>query len=408
MRTRGLAVVRRCGSVALALALAGLAATSARANPRSEALRREATDAAYNLNYERAMDLYGQAIAADPNDAAAYRGAASVCWLRVLFLRGTVLVEDYLGHLKGSADVKMPPPPPAVDAAFHRYIDRAIALGEEEVAHHYNDALPHYDLGAALGISASYSGTVEGRIFGAMRLARRAYSESEMALELDPRMAAAGLVVGTYRYMVSTLPAPVRMMAYIVGFGSGKEEGIRLIEQAASGSHDVQAEAMFALVLIDNREHRYNDAVTVIRSLERSYPQNRLLVMEEASTLLRGHRAAEADKVLEDAMARLAQDPRPRMRGEEGRWLFKRGTARLLVGRLDGAESDLKAALSATDVPTWVLAHIHVELGNLADVRGDRTAAVREYRTAIALAKAAGDDEAENLATQYLTQAYKQ
>jgi tetratricopeptide (TPR) repeat protein len=400
--------MRLCRSIALGLVLASMSATSVAANPRSEALRRDATDAAYNLNYERAMDLYGQAIAADPNDAAAYRGAASACWLRVLFLRGTVLVEDYLGHLRASGNVPMPPPPPAIDTAFHQYIGRAVALAEKEVDRRYRDASSHYDLGAALGIDASYTGTVEGHIFDAMRLARRAYSESEMALELDPRMAAAGLVAGTYRYMVSTLPAPVRVMAYVVGFGGGREEGIRLIEHAATGSSDTRTEAKFALVLIDNREHRYSDAVAVIRDLARAYPQNRLLVLEEGSTLLRGNRAAEADKVLEDGMARLAQDPRPRMRGEEGRWLFKRGTARLRIGRLDGADADLRAALSAKDVPEWVLARIHVELGNLADVRGDRTAAVREYRTALAVASAARDGEAESRATQYLAQAYKQ
>jgi tetratricopeptide (TPR) repeat protein len=408
MRTKGLTLMRLCRAVALSFAFTCVSVTSVAANPRSEALRREAYDAAYNLDHERAMALFGQAIAADPNDAAAYRGAASVCWLRVLFLRGTVLVEDYLGHLKSSADVQMPPPPAAIDTAFHQNIDRAIALAEDEVDRRYNDAASHYSLGAALGIYASYAGTVEGRIFGAMRLARRAYSESEMALDLDPRLTAAGLVAGTYRYMVSTLPAAVRVMAYIIGFGGGKEGGLRLIEQAAAGSSDIQAEAKFAQVLIDNREQRYNDAVTVIRGLEHSCPQNRLLVLEEASTLLRGNRPAEAHKVLEDGMARLAQDLRPRMRGEEGRWLFKRGTARLRTGRLDGAEADLKAALSAKDVPGWVLARIHVELGKLADLRGDRAAARREYQTALAITKTSSDGEAESQATRFLAQAYKQ
>jgi tetratricopeptide (TPR) repeat protein len=216
------------------------------------------------------------------------------------------------------------------------------------------------------------------------------------------------MVAGTYRYLVSTLPAAVRVMAYIVGFGGGKEQGLKVIEQAAAGSSDIQAEARFALVLIYNREHRYDDAVTVIRGLEHSYPQNRLIVLEEACTLLRGNRPAEADKVLEDAMARLGRDPRPRLRGEEGRWLFKRGTARLRTGQLDGAESDLRAALSAKDVPGWVLARVHVELGKLADLRGDRAGAQREYRTALTITKTSSDDEAESQAKTLLAQAYKQ
>jgi tetratricopeptide (TPR) repeat protein len=400
--------MRWSGYAALILAITVIAGASAAANPRSAALQREANDAAYNLDFERAKDLFAQAIAADPNDAGAYRGAASLCWLRVLFLRGTVLVEDYLGHVKSTSDVPMPPPPPDLDTAFHQQIDRAIALGEHAVDQRYNVGSSHYELGAALGIYASYAGSVEGRVFGAMRMGRRAFSESELALELDSHETRAGLVAGTYRYLVSSLPMAVRVMAYIVGFSGGKEEGLRLIEKAAATPSDVQADAKTALVLIYNRERRFDDAVNVLHSLERSYPQNRLFLLEEASTLLRGNRPAEADRLLEDTMARLAQDTRPRTAGEDGRWHFKRGAARLRLGKLNEAEEDLKAAIAAPDVRGWVQARIHIELGKLADVRGDRAAAQREYRVAISISKTAHDDEGEALASQFLSKAYKQ
>jgi len=392
---------------AIVLAAVVVSGASAGANERSEALRREAYEAAYNLDHERATDLFRQAIAADPNDAAAYRGAASASWLRVLFLRGTLLVEDYLGHLKSSSDVAMPAPPPALGTAFHQDIDRAIALGEKAVERRYNDASSHYDLGAGLGIYASYAGSVEGRVFAAMKMARRSFSECEMVLDLDPRRKEAGLVLGTYRYLVATMPMPVRWMAYVVGFSGGKEEGIRLIEDAAAQPSDIQADARFALVLIYNREHRYGDAVKVVRGLERSYPRNRLLMLEEACTLLRAQQAGEAEKLLDDAIARLAQDPRPRMPGEEGRWHYKRGMARLQAGKLNEAEEDLKLAVAASGVRGWVLARIHVELGKLADLRGDRARAQNEYRTALSITKAATDEMAESEATRFLVQPYR-
>jgi tetratricopeptide (TPR) repeat protein len=393
---------------ALVLAAGLLVVAPLGARERSAALRREAYDAAYNMDHERAGELFRQAIAADPDDAAAQRGAASVSWLRVLFLRGTVLAEDYAGHIRSSSDVQMPVPPAALDTAFHRDIDRAIALGEKAVARRYNDASSHYDLGAGLGLYASYTGTVEGRIFAAMKFGRRSFSENEMVLELDPRRKEAGLVVGTYRYLVSTLPLPVRWMAYIVGFGGGKEEGLRLIEDAAAHPSDVQSDAKFALVLLYNRERRYAQAVDVLRGLERSYPRNRLLVLEEGSTLLRDKRPGEAEGVLDQGIARLRQDPRERMPGEEGRWHYKRGMARLLLGKLGGAEEDLSLALGAKDVRGWVLARIHVELGKLADLRGDRAKAQSEYRTALAITKTSSDDEAESGATRLLAQPYKQ
>jgi tetratricopeptide (TPR) repeat protein len=400
--------MRALGFAAVLAVIAVVSGATPAASQRSEALRREAYDAAYNLDYERANDLFRQAIAADPADAAAYRGAASLSWLRVLFLRGTVLVDDYLGHLKSSSDVRMPAPPPALDTAFHQDIDRAIALGEKEVGRRYNDASSHYDLGAALGLYASYAGTVEGRVFGAMKMARRSFSENEMVLDLDSGRKEAGLVAGTYRYLVSTLPMPVRWMAYIVGFGGGREEALRLIEAAAAYSSDVQTEARFALVLLYNRERRYIDALTVVRGLERSYPRNRLLMLEEACTLLRGRRAGEAEKLLDEGIARLGQDTRQRMLGEEGRWHYTRGMARLQAGRLNGAEEDLKLALAAKEVRGWVLARIHVEFGKLADLRGDRAKAQGEYRTALAITRTSSDNEAESEATRLLAQPYRQ
>jgi len=36
------------------------------------------------------------------------------------------------------------------------------------------------------------------------------------------------LIVGAYRYVVASLPFPIRPMAYVVGFGGGRERGLRM------------------------------------------------------------------------------------------------------------------------------------------------------------------------------------
>src|SRR5438045_3561284 len=82
----------------------------------------------------------------------------------------------------------------------------------------------------------------------------------EPVLSLDPRRKDAGLFVGTYRYIVATLALPLRMMAYVVGFGGNREKGLHLIEDAANYSGENQTDARFALILLYNREKRYADA----------------------------------------------------------------------------------------------------------------------------------------------------
>ena len=71
-------------------------------------------------------------------------------------------------------------------------------------------------------------------MLGAFRAAREAYDEHEKVLALDAARKDAGLIVGTYRYIVAALSLPLRLVAYVAGFGGGRERGIQLIEEAAA------------------------------------------------------------------------------------------------------------------------------------------------------------------------------
>jgi Flp pilus assembly protein TadD len=324
----------------------------------------------------------------------------------VLFLRGTLLVDDYAGHTRSTKIVPMPPPPPALASAFRRDLGRAVTLAEKAVLRHYSDAAPHVDLGAALGLSVWFGSTVEARTWNPGRDARRAFYESQLGHTLDPARKDAGLILGSYRYMVGGLPGTVRFLASIIGFKGGRAEGLSLLEAAAASPSDLQEEAQFRLILIYTREGRHADAAAVIRDMERTHAGNRLLLLEEACALLRNGQPAEAGARLDEGIARLKRETRPVMMGEEGRWYWKRGMARVLTGNLDGAEEDLKRALGADGVRDWVLARIRIEFGKLADVRGSRAKAEEEYRAALGIATRLGDKQAVSEATRLLAQPF--
>ena len=385
----------------VAAIVAGVLLVAARSSAGPQgSLEEQAYDAVYNLDYDQAAELFARAIASDPNAAGAYRGAAKNAWLRILFLRGAVTSDQYLGKMS-SSDLKVAPPPAGPAAEFHRHISKAVDLGEKAVARQPNSPSAHYDLGAALGYIASYTGTIEGKVFGAMRAARRAYAEHEKVLALDPKRHDAGLVVGTYRYIVAALPMPVRWMAYMVGFGGNRETAIRRLREAATYRSDAQADARFALVLIYNREGRYEEALEMVRGLQRSFPRNRLLWLEEGGTALRARRPEEAERAIDAGLARMLEDARPRMPGEAAQLHYKRAVARLLLRNVSGSERDLQEALADASGPAWVRGRIHTEMGKLADLRGDRMSARGEYRAAVRLGEQSNDplgvDEAKRL-----------
>ncbi len=360
-----------------------------RQSPSSE-LRRQALDLAYNLDHDAAIVLLRQAVAAAPQDPAAHRTLASILWLHMLFLRGAVTVDHYLGSFS-RARVDLKKPPPDLDADFKKHARIAVELAQARVRAAPKDAGARYDLGAALGLEASYTATVEGRMLAGFRAARTCFNEHERVLELDPARHDAALVVGMYRYVISTLSLPMRMMAYVAGFGGGKEEGVRLLQRAAAGGGEARTDALFALILVYNRERRFDEALAVLQQLRALYPRNRLVILEAGATALRGGRAADADRLLSEGLAALGQAKGPRIPGEEELWRYKRGAARVALGRADAAE-DLRAA-TASGAQSWVAGRARVELARLAFKRGDRGTAATEARQAEALCQNGNDPQ---------------
>jgi tetratricopeptide (TPR) repeat protein len=160
----------------------------------------------------------------------------------------------------------------------------------------------------------------------------------------------------------------------VTGFGGGKERGLRMIEQAAAAEGEDRTDAMFALVLLYNRERRYADALRVLDDLRHRYPRNRLVLLEAGATATRGDRPLEAEALLTEGIATLARDTRPRIPGETGLWHYKRGAARVLLKRPEDALADLRIAVQP-DSAGWVRGRAHLELARLALQQNGRDAA---------------------------------
>jgi tetratricopeptide (TPR) repeat protein len=393
--------------IALALAMwaPGVMASTVDGDETLATLRRSAFDAAYNLDYPEAVRLFDLALARDPNDSATHRARAVATWLHIVFMRGSITVDQYMGGM-ASKDVELEKPAASDAATFQQHAGKALALAEARLRSQPQDVQALYDDGAALAILASYMATVEGRVGGAFSQARRAFNAHERVMKLDPRRKDAGLVVGTYRYIVSTLPLPLRWMAYVAGFGGDREYGLRLVEDAARYPGDAQFDAKVALLLLYNREGRFKDALAVTDDLIARYPRNRVVVLEAGATAIRARLFAQADRVLSAGLTRLATDPRPKAFGEEATWYYKRALARIPLGNVAGAQADLQRAQSLP-ARTWVKARIRLEQGKIEDLAGRRQPAQAAYREALRAAEASNDPSTSREARRLLKTPYR-
>lgn len=393
------ASARTFRAAALAAAVTGLATgllsgTESHARHQTDrekaaALRTRGLELGYNHDYSEAFAAFKEAIATDPEDATAYRLLAASAWVRLLLDQGAITVEDYLGQTRASLPRR--PAGGDLDRLFHDSLSKAIAISEKRVREHPANAEAHFQLGAAFGFQASYIATVERRVLDSLKSARRAYREHERTLALDPARKDAGLIVGMYRYIVSNLSLPLRLGAYLAGFGGDSARGLRMVEESARYPSDVQTNAMFILVLFYNREGRFDDALKTIAELQRRYPRNRLLWLEAGNTAQRAGRPAQAREAIEEGLARLASDTRPRAPGEEARWRYAHGASLVALGDVTPAKTELQLALDGA-TRDWVRGRIHKEMGKVADLEGDHSRAVTAYREAERLCRSDEDD----------------
>lgn len=371
--------LRRVFGAALIFVVCG---SVAHANPASRELRRQGYEHVSQLDYDQALATFRRAIAADPTDPACYRAVAQITWLNLLFRRGALTVDDYLGTAtRPNLDVRQPPPEMA--AMFRDNLTRAMQLAEAQLQSNPGNSDARFEVGTAVAQLAAYTATVEGGLLSGFKAARRAFDEHERVLDRDPGRKDAGFIVGSYRYIVANLALPFRVMAYVVGLGGDRDRGIRLVEGAAVYASDLQTDARIALVFIYNRERRFDDASRILRDLRRQYPRNRLFWLEGGATALRAGRATEAEALLTEGLAALPRDTRPRAFGEEALWNYKLGMTLVVLGRRNDAARALRAAQG---LPSrgWVRGRTHTELGRLQDLSGNRTGAKAEYVKAIA------------------------
>jgi hypothetical protein len=339
----------------------------------------QAFRAAYNLDENEALTFAQEAVTIGPEEPSAHRALANILWLDILFKRGAVVSDQYSGA-GTNTQVTRPKAPPDLEAGFRREVARAIELAEARVKIDPRDVQAHYDTSTAYALQASYTASVDGSVVAAFRTARRAYDAAEFVLDNDPKRADAGLIVGAYRYLVSTFSFPARFMAYVVGFGGGKARGIALVE-AATQAPDTHIDAKVALLLIYRREGRHVDALRTAHELEAEFPRNRLFTLEAGSAAIRAGRAAEAEATLTRGLAFFDQDHRAKIPGEREYWLYKRGLARIALNHLVDAKADLDLAAQGQTIE-WVRGRIELERGKIADLTGRRADAIAAYKTA--------------------------
>lgn len=346
----------------------------------ADPLNAPAFDHFYNLDYDRAVQGFQQVLDRHPDDPFAVNHLLTAVLFKELYRMGSLDTGDYANDsFIGTAHR---PADPRVKQQIKDLVDRAEKLEEKQLAANPNDVDALYARGVTRAQFATYTALIERAWFSALRNAVGARRDHERVLELVPGNTDAKLIVGAHNYVTGSLPWGVKMAVALVRLGGSKEKGIQYLYDSANGTGETSVDAKIVLMLFLRREHRYEEALTMARSLVPQFPQNVLMALEEGNLLRAEGRNPEAGA----AYRKIWQS------GREGHYPgLHYEMAALSLGDLQRSQKDYPGAAAAYDEVNDVehpdpelLQKANLGAGEMYDLLQKRDLAIKKYQAVVA------------------------
>ena len=334
----------------------------------------------YNLDYDRAVQEFEQVLARHPDDPFAVNHLLTSTLFRELYRMGVLNTGEYANDSFISAPHR--PADPKVKEQIKNLVDRALQLEEKRLAVNSNDVDALYARGVTRAQFATYTALIERAWFSALRNAVGARRDHERVLELSPSTVEAKLIVGAHNYVVGSLPWGVKVAASMVGLGGNKEKGLEYLKECAQGNGETSIDAQILRAVFLRREHRYDEALPIVRSLVPRFPQDILLALEEGHLLRAAGRNQEAAAVYRKVWQAGREGQYPGLHYE---------IAALSLGDLlraqkdyDGAAAAYEQVGQASHPEEEALQKANLAAGEMYDLLQKRDLALAKYQAVVA------------------------
>jgi tetratricopeptide (TPR) repeat protein len=345
-----------------------------------------ALDALYNLDFSTAEQTFESLTHQDPANPAYWNGIASTLWLRILYQQQKMNVESFSGRSLGTKDSK-DTVDPVDERKLRATIDVAITKAKARLAADPNDVQALYSLGVSNATLASFAATAKRAYLEAANRTKDARNYHRRVLALDPNFTDALLSVGAYEYVVTVIPWPLRYSILLpLGLtGGDKEGGIRKLETVAARGKHAATDARMLLIVIYEREKKYDQALRLTNELMAQYPRNFLFEMSEASIYGKMGNWNQAVAVYEQVAAKVQKKQNGYERLREGPVYFQIGMSNVNRLNLEEAIRAFSRVISSDESTTNEKADSHIWLGRIFDSRHERDKAVKEYSAVLTL-----------------------
>jgi tetratricopeptide (TPR) repeat protein len=345
----------------------------------------ESTNALYNLDFSTAQRGYETLTRGYPDNPDYWNGLASATWLKIAFDQQKLSLESFSGRSLGTRDSR-DIVNPADEKRLRDAVATAIEKADARLKKNPNDVHALYAKGISNGILASFEATAKRSYVAAQSKAKAAHDLHEEVLKLDPMFDDAQLGVGAYDYVIGVIPGFLRFLLSPFGIRSaGKDMGIQELETAAEKGKLASTDAKMILLVVYNREKRYEQALQLLGELRSRFPRNFLMQLSEASVYGKMHRWEDADRLYRDLLQKVQSKKDGYDRLRQARVLFGIATNEVDAERFEDAIDGFNRVISSGDGTPDEKGRSYLWLGKLYDSKKDRAKALEQYDALLAL-----------------------
>ena len=373
-------MIRRVATLVLTW-LAAAAAEPEVLRPDSLEAGRQVMRSIYGLDYAAAEAGCRRMIAANPEEPLGYALLARTYWARQLSAGQGLTIDRFAGaaFYAGTADQRVMVSPEA-ERSFRQTGAEASARARQKLARNPSDLGAQFTLGLVRQTLASYEFSMKGNWWAAFREGEGALTLLNRVSLAAPGFVDARLAQAVSYYVVDSLPWTVRWLPFLLRYRGGKAKAKQVLELIANRGALLADDARTILVLLHCRDGEFGPAMQQLGELGRRYPGNYLVPLELAGIELRNREPERALAIYRSMLSGLEQN-NGLMKGlDRSTVLLRLGVGTRESGDLAGAMKWLEQALSSSGASEQVRVAARLELGKTADLRGQRSRAVEQYR----------------------------
>ena len=220
----------------------------------------EGINGVYSLDFATAEKNIQKVFSLYPDHPFAHFGNAMIAWARY----------EYEFETSDEKQRKV----------FEKVLDDSIEGIKRWLKNNPKDPNAYMGLGALNGLRALFN--MRNRNWVTSYFAgRKAISNLETSLKLDPTYYDAYFGLGVYEYFAGTLPAVIKVLAKIVAIKGNPDTGVRYLNKARTFARFTQDSAKLILIQVQNtrgsRFYAPEKSLEYIRELHKKFPNNPLM-----------------------------------------------------------------------------------------------------------------------------------